>query len=37
MIKLKSSLRMFYDHHYDSVNRYGIYVSQIITDTFRLS
>jgi hypothetical protein len=37
MVKLKSSLRMFYGHHYDLVRRYGIYVSWITTYMFHLS
>ena len=36
VIKLKSSLRKFYSRHLDFVNRYGIFVSQMITDMFRL-
>ena len=35
--KLKSSLRTFYGLHHDLVDRYGISVSQIITDMFHLS
>ena len=35
--KLKSSLRKCYDRHHDLVDRYGISVSQIITDMFHLS
>ena len=31
MVKLKSSLRKFYGHHNDWVNRYGISVSQMTT------
>jgi hypothetical protein len=34
MVKLKSSLRKFYDRHHDLVDRYGIYVSHITTDMF---
>ena len=36
-VKLKSSLRKFYAHHHYLVNRYGVSVSQITTDLFRLS
>jgi hypothetical protein len=36
VIKLKSSLRKFYCRHLDFVNRYGLSVSQMITDMFRL-
>jgi len=32
-----SALRQCYDRHHDLVNRYGIYVSQVITDMFHLS
>jgi hypothetical protein len=34
MVKLKSSLRMFYGRYHDLVNRYGISVSQMTTDMF---
>jgi hypothetical protein len=34
---LNSSLRHFYGHHHDLVNRYGISVSQMTADMFRLS
>ena len=37
LVKLKSSLRKFYGRHYDMVDRYGISVSQMITDMFHLS
>ena len=37
MIKMKSSLRIFYCRHHDLVNRYGISVSQMTTDMFHLS
>ena len=37
LVKLKSSLRKIYGHHHDLVDRYGIYVSQMITDMFHLS
>ena len=37
LVKLKSSLRKFYGHHHDLVDRYGIYVSQMTTDMFHLS
>jgi len=37
MIRLKSSLRKFYGRHQDLVNRYGVSVSQMTTDMFRLS
>ena len=33
-LKLKSSLRIFYDCHHDSVDQYGISVSQMTTDMF---
>jgi hypothetical protein len=33
--KLKSSLREFYGRHDDMVDRYGMSVSQMITDMFR--
>jgi hypothetical protein len=36
LVWLKSSLRKFYDRHYDLVIRYGIYVSQMTTDMFHL-
>ena len=36
LVKLMVSLRKFYCLHYDLVDRYGIYVSQMTTDTFRL-
>jgi hypothetical protein len=36
MAKLKSSLRKFYSHHNDLVDRYGISVSQMTTDMFHL-
>jgi len=32
VVKLKSSLLKFYSLHHDFVNRYGISVSQMITD-----
>ena len=32
LFKLKSSLRKFYGHHHDLVNRYGTSVSQMTTD-----
>ena len=35
--KLRSSPPKFYGCHYDLVNRYGISMSQITTDMFRLS
>jgi hypothetical protein len=34
-VRLKSSLRKIYGHHYDLINRYEISVSQMITDIFR--
>jgi hypothetical protein len=34
LVKLKSSLRKFYDRHHDLVDRYGISVSQMTTDMF---
>ena len=37
LVKLKSSLRTFYGHHHDLVDRYGISVSQMTTDMFHLS
>ena len=37
LVKLKSSLRKFYGRHHDLVNRYGVFVSQMTTDMFRLS
>jgi hypothetical protein len=37
LVKLKSSLRKFYGHHHDLVDRYGISVSQMTTDMFHLS
>ena len=37
LVKLKSSLRKFYGRHHDFVDRYGISVSQMITDMFHLS
>ena len=37
LIKMKSSLRKFYGHRHDLVDRYGIYVSQMTTDMFHLS
>jgi hypothetical protein len=37
VFKFKSSPRKFYNRHRDFFNRDGIYVSQIITDMFRVS
>jgi hypothetical protein len=37
LVKLKSSLRMFYGRHCVFVNRYGVSVSQMTTVMFRLS
>jgi hypothetical protein len=37
LVKLKSSLRKFYDRHHDLVDHYRIYVSQMATDIFHLS
>ena len=37
LVKLKSSLRKFYGHHHDLVNRYGTPVSQMTTGMFHLS
>ena len=37
VFKLKSSLRNVYSPHHDLVDRYGISVSQMTTDVFRLS
>ena len=34
LVKLKSSLQIFYDLHHDLVDRYGISVSQMTTDMF---
>jgi len=34
---VKSSLQKFYGRHHDLVKRYGVYVSQMTTDMFRLS
>ena len=34
MVKLKSSLRKFYGRHHELVDRYGITVSQMISDMF---
>jgi hypothetical protein len=34
VVKLKSSLRKFYGHHHDLVDRYGISVSHMTTDMF---
>jgi len=36
LVKLKSSLRKFYGRHHDLVDRYGISVSQMITDVVHL-
>jgi hypothetical protein len=36
LVKLKSSLRKCYGCHHDVVDRYGISVSQMITDMFHL-
>ena len=36
-VKLKSSLLKFYGSHKDLVYRYGIYMSHMTTDIFRLS
>ena len=36
LVKLKSSLRNLYVRHHDLVDRYGIAVSQMITDMFHL-
>jgi hypothetical protein len=36
VVKLKSLLRTLYGRQHDLVNRYGISVSQIITNMFRL-
>ena len=35
--ELKSSLRKFYGHHHELVDRYDISVSQMIADMFQLS
>ena len=37
LVKLKSSLRKFYGHHHDLVDRFGISESQMTTDMFHLS
>ena len=37
LVNLKSSLRKFYGRHHNLVERYGISVSQMITDMFHLS
>jgi hypothetical protein len=37
LVKLKSSLRKFYGHHHDLVDRYGISELQMTTDMFHLS
>jgi hypothetical protein len=37
LLKMKSSLRKFYGRHRAMVDRYGISVSQMTTDMFRLS
>ena len=37
LVNLKSSLRKFYGHHHDLVNRYGTSVSQMTTDMLHLS
>jgi len=37
LVKLKLSLRKFYGRHHDLVDRYGISVSQMITNMFNLS
>ena len=36
LVTLKSSLRKCYGHHHDLVDRYGISVSEMITDIFHL-
>ena len=37
MVKLKSSLRKFYGRYHELVDRYGITVSQMISDMFLMS
>jgi len=37
LAKLKSSLRKFYGHHHDFVDRYGTFVSQMTAEMFHLS
>jgi hypothetical protein len=37
VVNLNSSLGMFYDHHHNFVDHYGIFVSQMNTDMVRLS
>ena len=34
--KLKSWIGKFYGHHYDLVSLHGLYVSQMVTNMFRL-
>jgi hypothetical protein len=36
LVKLKSSLRKFYERHHDLVDHYGKSVSQMTTDMFHL-
>jgi hypothetical protein len=36
LVKLKSSLRKFYSRRHDLVDRYGISMSQMSTDIFRI-
>jgi hypothetical protein len=36
LVKFKLSLRKFYDHHHDLVDRHGIYVSQMTMDMVHL-
>ena len=37
MVKFKSFFRKFYGRHHEWVDRYGITVSQMISDMFRMS
>ena len=37
MVKLKLSIRKFYGRHHELVDRYGITVSQMISNMFRMS
>jgi len=36
VVKFKPSVRKFYGRHHDLVNHYGISVSQMTTDMFRM-
>ena len=37
LVKFKSSLRKYYGRHHDLIDRYGISMSQLTTNMFRLS